>query len=361
MKIIQRYILLEVAKVLVLSLFILMSILVLEKINFISNMTRGSALAAGELFGLILYTSPAFLVVSIPLASMLASLSAFSRLSADNEITAMRASGASFARLMAPVALISAVFMAASLWLSLDLLHKGNYLFDSKVAGYVSRRITTALGERVFFDKFPNVVMYVSEKPAGTKILKGVFVFDSTGDQRPRLITARKGYLDTMANDNVVLKLEDGAIYSGDKYSYREITFGAYEVTMDVGLAQRKVFEKGSREMSPSEMLRVIGERAEKNQPANGEWVELSKRFSLPIACLVLGVLGAPLGAAVHRGGRWGGVGTGIILIIANYVLLMVGEGLGMQGTLNPVLAVFLPDLVMGALAVYLLYRESGR
>jgi lipopolysaccharide export system permease protein len=359
MKILTRYILTEIAKVFFLSLFILMSILILEKINFISNMTRGSAMGGRELFGLILYTSPAFLVVSIPLASMLASLTTFSRLSADNEITAMRAGGASFGRLLKPVVLISAVWMVFSLWLSVEILHKGNYLFNSQVAGYVSRRITTALGERVFFDKFPNLVMYVSEKPIGTTLLKGVFIFDSTGGDKPRLITARQGYLGTMANDNIILKLEDGAIYSGDKTWYREITFRNYEVVMDVGLAQRKVFDKGAREMSPGEIVDDIQARKSKNIPANGEFVELSKRFSLPLACFVLGVLGAPLGVRIHRGGRWGGVGVGILMIMVNYLLLMVGEGLGMQGKMNPIAAVFLPDIIMGTLAVYLVYKVS--
>lgn len=359
MRIITRYIFSEISKVFLLSLFILMAILILEKINFISNMTRGSAMGGRELLALIIYTSPAFLVVSIPLASMLASLTTFSRLSADNEITAMRAGGASFGRLLAPVVIVSALWMAFSLFLSLELLHKGNFLFNSQIAGYVSRRITTALGERVFFDKFPNLVMYVSEKPVGTSLLKGVFIFDSGGD-KPRLITARQGYLGTMANDNIILKLKDGVVYSGDKTWYREIKFDDYEVVMDVGLAQRKVFERGAREMSPGEIAKYIMDRKSKDLPVpNGELVELSKRFSLPLACLVLGILGAPLGVSVHRGGRWGGVGIGILMIIVNYLLLMVGEGLGMQGKLNPVMAVFLPDIVMGGLAAYLVHKVS--
>ncbi|MBI3795171.1 MAG: LptF/LptG family permease [Nitrospinae bacterium] len=357
MKILDKYIFIEIAKVFLMSLFILMSILILEKINFISNLTRGSAMGAGELLKLIIYTSPAFLVVSIPLASMLASLTTFSRLSADNELTAMRAGGVSFMRLLWPVILASITWMTFSFWLSMEIMHKGNYLFNSQITSYVSKRITTALGERVFFDKFPNIIIYVSEKPPGENILKGVFIYDSSGADRPRFITARRGFLGTLPNDNIALKLEDGYIYSGDAVSFRQITYRNYDVVMDVGLAQRKAFEKGAREMSPAEIASDIQKRIQLKATVNADVVEFCKRFTMPFACLVLGVLGAPLGFKVGRGGKWGGVGMGILMIIFNYLLLMVGEGLGSQGRIDPVLSAVLPNAIMGVLALFLIYR----
>ncbi len=117
MKLLDRYIFGELFRLFVLCLFILMSILVLEKINFIANVTMGSAIGVQEVAMLIFYTSPAFLLVTIPLAVLLATLIVFSRMSVDSEIIAMRACGVSFYRVMAPVALLAVLAAVASLWL----------------------------------------------------------------------------------------------------------------------------------------------------------------------------------------------------------------------------------------------------
>ncbi|MBI5177759.1 MAG: LptF/LptG family permease [Nitrospinae bacterium] len=356
MKILDRYIFTEMAKVFVLGLFILMAVLVLEKINFISNMALGGTLGAGELFRLILYTSPAFLIISIPLAVLLASLITFSRMSADNEVIAMRAGGMSFPRSLAPVALISGMCAAVSLWLALGYLHQGNYLFNSQITGFISKRIASAVGEKVFFDRFPDTVIYVNQKPQDKDAMKGLFIYDgSSGDSR--FITAEDGVLTTTRTDEVLLRLRHGAIYAGGESSWRLIRFESYEMLMDTG--KRTAFIKGAREMSVPEIAAHIRQNRAGGEAVNADKVEMYKRFSLPLACLALGLLGAPLGVRVHRGGRWGGIGMGIVLIVANYLLLMVGESMGRQGKLHPALAMFLPDIIMGALAVFFICRIS--
>jgi lipopolysaccharide export system permease protein len=280
-------------------------------------------------------------------------------MSADNEVIAMRAAGVSFPRTLAPVAAVSIICLAVSAWLALNILHKGNYRFNSQIASYVSSRISTALGEGVFFDKFPNTVIYVKKKPVEQPGMKGIFIYDGSDRGKPRFITAETGELATTKSDNISLTLTNGTIYSGDGKAYRLINYGKYEVLMDIGSGRRHAFVKGEREMSAEEIWEQIRSQRAKNIPTYGEEVELYKRFSLPLACLVLGLLGAPLGVHVHRGGKWGGVGMGILMIVLNYVLLMVGEGLGRQGNLPPLLALMMPNIIMGLLAAYLIYRTS--
>lgn len=361
MKLLDRYIFSEIFKLFGLCLFVLMAILVLEKINFIANMTVGNAISGGELIRLILYTSPAFLVVTIPLAVLLATLITFSRMSGDCEIIAMRACGVSFYRILFPVMLLAAVAGLLSLWLSIDVLHRGNYLFNSQIADYVSRRFTAALGERTFFDRFPGTVIYVNEKERGSDLLKGVFVFDGSDKENPRLITAREGMLARTASDNIIFRLGGGTMYSGDAKTWRTMTFGEYEMVMDTG-GQRHAFMKGERELSFGE-LQDEAARVQNPLVRYSLKVEQHKRLALPFACVILALLAAPLGLQVHRGGGRGGIGLGIMLIVINYILLMFGESLGREGKLPPVFAMWMPNLVMGLLAAVLLFRagrESG-
>lgn len=361
MKLLDRYIFGEIFKLFGLCLFVLMAILVLEKINFIANMTVGNAISGGELLRLILYTSPAFLVVTIPLAVLLSTLITFSRMSGDCEIIAMRACGVSFYRILFPVMLLAVAAGLLSLWLSMDVLHRGNYLFNSQIADYVSRRFTAALGERTFFDRFPGTVIYVNGKERESDLLKGVFIFDGSDKNNPRLITAREGMLTRTPSDNIVFRLGGGTMYSGDAKTWRTMTFGEYEMVMDTG-GQRHAFTKGERELSFGE-LRHEAIRAQKPLDRYTFEVERHKRLALPFACVVLALLAAPLGLQVHRGGGKGGIGLGIMLIVVNYVLLMLGESLGREGKLPPIFAMWMPNLVMALLAAVFLFRagrESG-
>ena len=358
MKLLDRYIFGEIFKLFGLCLFVLMAILVLEKVNFIANMTVGSAISGGELVRLILYTSPAFLVVTIPLAVLLATLITFSRMSGDSEIIAMRACGVSFYRILFPVMMLAAAAGLLSLWLSLDVLHRGNYLFNSQIADYVGRRFTAALGERTFFDRFPGTVIYINEKERESDLLKGVFIFDNTDKKHPRLITAREGTLARTPSDSIIFRLGGGTMYSGDARSWRTVRYDEYEMAMDTG-GSRHTFAKGERELSFGE-LRDEAEHTPNLQKRYTLEVERQKRLALPFACVVLALLAAPLGLQVHRGGGRGGIGLGIMLIMVNYVLLMFGESLGREGKLPPVFAMWMPNLAMGVLAAIFLFR-AGR
>lgn len=356
MKKLDAYIFLELAQLFVLSFCVLMGILVLEKVNFIANLATGSGITPREIGLLVFFISPAFVVVTAPLSVMLASLVVFSRMSADNEITAMRASGISFMRMLAPVALLSLFVCALSLWLSVEVVHRGNLLFDSQLVDYMGKKMASAFNERRFYDRFPDTVIYVHQKPAETNEMKGVFIYDSNDSEGPRYITARKGRLST-AGEKVVLALEDGMIYSGGVAGWRSIQYRQYEMVMGAPSKMPK-FVKGERQMDLNELREVVADAPSPMPPqALAARAELYKRFSLPFACLILGLLGAPLGVQAQRGGARGGVGIGIMMIVLNYILLMLGESLGREGKLAAPLALWLPNIIMGALAVWLILR----
>jgi lipopolysaccharide export system permease protein len=357
MKIIDRYIFRELIKVFLLGLFVLMSILTLEKVHFLSELILDRGITVFEFIKLIGYTSPAFLTVSIPLAVLLASLITFSHLSADSEIVAMRACGIGFFRILLPVLFFSLLASAAALYIAVNLQHVGNYRFITTITDAVSRKIGVTLGERLFYDRFPNTIIYVNEREAGSDDLKGLFIYDGQTPKKPRFITAGSGKLGVVDQD-AVLKLKNGSIYSSNGNSFRLIRYEEYELTFDAGLRGSGYIYQ-PREMSNSEIRESIKKRHAKNLPAYREQVEIQKRYALPFACMVFGLLGAPLGIRAHRGGRWGGLGIGVMVIIANYLLLMLGEGLGRDGTINPVPAIWFPNVLMGTLALFLNYRMS--
>lgn len=358
MKILDRYIFKELLQIFVLGLLVLMSILILEKINFLSESIFNKGITVGELFQLILYISPAFLMVSIPLAILLSSLVVFSRLSADNEITAMRAGGVGFYRILLPVALLSVITWAICSHIAINVQHVGNLKFIESLTGIVSKQAGIVIGERKFFDRFPGAVIYVSEKPTDSNILKGIFISDTRDPAKRRIITAKTGSL-TKSENGIVFKLQNGSVYSSTGKSFRLVEYDEYNLVLGKVDTRSSLYVKQPREMSIDEIKRTIAERAVENKTSYSEQVEIYKRYSLPFSSIVFGMLGAPLGMRVRRGGRWGGMGLGIALLLVNYLLFMMGEGLGKEGTIPPVLAMWFPNILVGSIAIFLIYTTA--
>ena len=90
--------------------------------------------------------------------------------------------------------------------------------------------------------------------------------------------------------------------------------------------------------------------------------MEFYRRFSIPFACIALGLLAIPLGLQNRKAGKSTGVGMALIFFLAYYLLLTAGETLGEKGTLPPVFGMWLPNVVMTGLAVFLLkFTANGR
>ena len=357
-KTLDRYIFREVGMVFLLGMFIVMAILFLEKIHFLSRLILDSDLAWSDFGRLLMYVAPAFAVVSMPMAMLLASLITFSNMSNDNEMTAMRACGIGFSRVLIPVTILAVIVGMADLYLSTRVQHIGNYKFITLLRHIITDRISLSVGERVFFDKIKDTVIYVSEKPSGTEELNGIFIFDSHNPARPEYITAEKGEFLTVGGQ-VVLRLENGSIYNGDRSQFRSTRFDSYEMVFDTTPGQKDGYVFQPREMSIKEMEQRIVERKARGEQTSGDEVEIYKRYAMPFTAIILAMLGAPLGLRSQRGSKWGGLTLGIGAIITNYILLMLFEGLGREGSIPAMVAIWIPNVIMASAAAYLIYTSS--
>lgn len=364
MKILDRYILKELIKFFVLSVFILTVVLFLDQLHFLSEIILNSGVAIKDIFAIFIYISPTFLSITIPLSVLFASLMTFSRLSGDNEITAARAAGISMYRLMLPVFLLSAIAYLASSYIMLNLQHRGNYALKNFIFQMSMKKANYDIKERVFNDDFKELIMYIDEKEAGTSRLKGIFIYDFQNDSEPQIIAAREGNFATEPElMKLLLQLKDGTIHRiGDKMDrYQLLSFQTYDILIDLSKGQgNAAVTKEPREMSVAELKNRIMEMRSKNQETFIEEVEIQTKYSFPFACLVFGIFGAPLGIKVHRGGRRGGLGIGLIIVIIDYILLMAGQSLGREGQIPPIIALWFPNILIGGIGGYLLNRISS-
>jgi lipopolysaccharide export LptBFGC system permease protein LptF len=133
--------------------------------------------------------------------------------------------------------------------------------------------------------------------------------------------------------------------------------FRLYDLTLTLEnpLVRAGETPKGDREMT----LRELRENADQVAGAGGNpnpyWVEIHKKYAIPAACLVFAVVGVPLGIRTHRGGRWAAFVVLLPVVLFYYVFLTVGEQLGDARRMPPWVAMWTPNLVVGALGSYLL------
>lgn len=303
------------------------------------------------------------LVMTIPMSVLLAVLVAFSRLSSDSEITAMRASGISLHRMMPPVLLFATFAYLVTSFVYIQILPKSNQKLRELRFTLFQTQANIGVVPHVFNTDFNDVVIYVNEVDHSTKSLKGVFIADNRNKKQPIVIVAESGKEDFLeGSDAINLRMTNGCTHemfadNQDRYSITPFH------TMDLGLSTLRfdsaALVKSDREMTISELMEEAHRRKENGRSDARQWVEIWKKTSLPFACFVFAILGVPLGITTRRGGRSAAFATSIGLILVYYVFLTGGTGLAEDGNLSPFIATWAPNLFLGILALFLYLKTA--
>jgi len=360
-RIIDRYIWKELIAPFFLGLIIGTFLLLIDRIFDMMDLIINKGVPVYLVLNLFAYLLPSILVLTVPIGVLFSILVAFGRLSADMEIVALKACGVSPLRLLWPVLAFGVTATAVTGYLMIDALPRANYAFKSLVFDIVRTTASAGLKERVFNDTFGNFVIYVDEIATDQVGLRNVFVSDERKPDEQRFITAREGrLLSDEVNRRVTLRLLDGAIHETSPNAlqkYRQVGFRLYDISLvlENPLVKQSGAPKGDREMSLAELRQATVKAVELKGNPNPYLVEIYKKFAIPSACLVFSFLGVPLGIRAHRGGRMGSFVALIPIVLFYYFGLTLGENIGDHGRIPPWLAMWAPNMIVGAVALYLL------
>jgi LPS export ABC transporter permease LptF/LPS export ABC transporter permease LptG len=307
---------------------------------------------------------PSALALTIPMSLLLGLLVAFGRLSADREFVALQACGVSLFRLMRPVALMSVVAWLATSYVLLIAVPDANQRFREITFGVVAERAEGEVRPRVFFEDFPDVVLYVRDVPVGGGGWTDVFMADNRAGQSPSVYLARRGrvVIDRTAR-TLEMVLEDGACHTADGA-------GTYEVfqfdRLLLSLNPETVFPRqgpplGAREMSIPQLQQRAAELEAEGIYPHSELFEIQKKFSIPFACLVFGLIGLGLGVSNRRDGKLASFVVGLGVIFVYYVTLWMGQSLIRGHVIPPWLGAWAPNILLGGLGGLLfLWKDRG-
>ena len=336
--------------------FVLLVARIIKLIELV--VTRGvPLLQIAKLFALIF---PTFLEMTVPMALLLAIFLGLGRLSNDHELLAFKASGISPLQILRPIALVAVVIALVTLALTTAARPAAHLALKKELYKIAKTRIGTALREKIFNDDFPNLLIYVEEVVPPGNTVQGVLIIDRRNPDREDIIFGKVALLVSNEVDNTMgLKLFDGTIYEKESKqpAFSRTDFNIYDFKLDLdellGTAQKK--GRGPNEMSLRRLLKAIRLKKENGVKATPEIMELHQRFSFAFAPLVFGLLGVALVMIPKssRANRSWGLALCLFWFVIYYVLLSLGKALGEREFLPPVLALWLPNLVVGTIAVH--------
>lgn len=361
MKILDRYIFREMLTAFTIGVVTFTFVLLMNKILRLVELIVNKGVPTGVVLQLFLYILPYSLVVTIPMATLLACLAAYGRMAADNEITALKVTGLSLYRMIVPALAFGIVAYAVTTVITVNLLPFSNRAFKGLVYQLTRQRATAGIQEGVFNSDFEGLTVYVHKIDPGTGALQGVFIVDGREPKEHRVIIAKEGRLFSDPEQfRIFLKLQDGSTHISPADSpgrYRVLSFSAYDLRLDMG---RVLADPMDRQLGEQELtIRELRERAAKllveGRNFRPPLVEMHKKIAIPVACLLFGLVGPPLGIRIRRGGRAASLVISIGFALGYYVLIVAGEGLGTRGKLPPAWAMWLPNALLAAAGGYLL------
>ncbi|MBL0225094.1 MAG: LPS export ABC transporter permease LptF [Geobacteraceae bacterium] len=359
-RILSLYIIREIASLFLLGIMVFTLILLMGRLIKLTDLVISRGVPLSDVSLMILYLMPSFLVYTIPMAFLLAVLLAFGRLSADNEITVMKAGGISLMQLMPPVVICGVCAALLTLAASTIGVPWGNSAFKSLSFSVLKQNVTATIREKVFWDDIPGIVMYTEHYDEENHTLKGVIIHDGRDAARPLTIFAADGVIGSgPASNDSRLVLRSGSIHAaGSAEEYRLVHFGEYTMTIG-GTGQGTGLGRNELDMTVAELLQQIDSPATGGSARLKMASELHSRFAFPFASLVFAVVAVPLGMQNRRSGKSAGFSTSIGILLAYYVVQSILRTLAEKGTLPPALALWLPNMVFLGLGWYLLRMAS--
>jgi len=361
---INGYILKEMTPPFVINIFFFIFIFLMTSILEITNYIVNYNLSMVAFLLFLLYSMPFSLQFIIPMSVMISILLTFLRMSSDNEVIALKASGISIYKMVPPVLLFCLMGCLLTGWMAIFGVPWGWSSMRSLKQEVAASSFEIGLKERTFNDSFKDVMLYVNQIDVNNAKLVDVFIEDKRNPNLVSTVVAPEGRL-LSEPDRLLFKLRlmNGTINQvniKDK-TVNTIQFEAYDITLDINkaLSRKKGSSKHRLEMSLEEMRQYLRQDTKKDVIYYRTLMDYYKKFSVPLACFVLGLLALPLGFQSTITKRSYGLVLGLIFFILYYILLTAGRGYGEIGRYPPIIGMWLPNLLFGGVALFFLFQTG--
>lgn len=363
MRILTRYILGEILSYTLIGCAVFTFILFIRDLNHILEAVVRNSSTFGNIAQIFVFSLPNTFKVTIPMAVLVGILLGLSRLAADSEIIAMRASGLGvwyFVRVASVVAiggtllgLVNALFVAP----------RANRSILEMEQELATTQASFEIQPHVFYEDFRNAVLYVQNVRGGTGASNWdkVFMADLSDPGNPIITTAESATVVSDSTQELLMRLRNGSRHetvSGQPQQYNVSTFSQTDLPLTLSPQSETHLGRLDTAIYALPMQTLLART--KGPNPRRYLLELHTRFSYPAACLVLMLVGVPLGIISRRGGKSSGLVFTVLLVLLYYVLSYTGIAMSRQGKLSPFLGVWMANFIFALAGVFLLWQMAS-
>lgn len=316
---------------------------------------------------------PSFLVLSFPMATLMATLLTYSKLSGNSELTALRSVGVATWRMVVPAVCLALVMTLLTFGFNEAVVPHTLFQAKATLNRAIGRAVTGEQGERVTYSRYSDVELPDGSREKGLThffyaqrfnkgVMEQVTLLDLSRTGQRLMLTAQKARWDP---DEAQWEFLDGHVYvvgddadapntsaAFDRYLYPLGTepLGVAKLPKDANamtIGQARTAERLLRESGDPKGARKLR-------------VRIQEKFAFPAVCLVFGLMGSSLGVRPNsRRSRSQGFGLSVLLIFGYYLVAFSFSSLGVKGVLPAVVSAWSPVLIGLLIGAGLLQRAS--
>jgi LPS export ABC transporter permease LptG/LPS export ABC transporter permease LptF len=368
-RLLERYVFREILTSSVLGTLLATFVIFLHGADSLFKLIVGSNPGLKTIVTLLALAMPPVLPLTIPFGVLVGILIGLGRMASDGEIVAMRSAGVSSRKVIAPVLMFAALGAGMAAWASLRLTPYSLNQTTRIVNQLAANQVTADIQPRVFNEDFPNTILYVDDvhpsTPGAPVRWIHVFLADVTKPEERKKGLGEKadGPLITVAREAIAVSDPKNTRILLDLHNYANHEMGRDLISQDLSAPLTKQILQGKppeqvarkpRQMSTRELLHFKGADRDRIEAS----VELDQRFAYPVACLMLALVGIPLGIATRKGGKSAAYVIAVFLGFFCYWLSSVAlVNVARQKSLPVPVAIWLPDMVFGIVGLVFLSR----
>lgn len=365
LSILTRYILREHVAPFVYSLALIVFIFVLNLLFQMLGKVVGKGLEVMVILEFFLLNLAWIASLAIPMSVLVSVLTTFARMSADLEITAMKAGGVSLLRLMYPVLIAGTMLAGGLVYFNGWMLPEFNFRLIELNTAITRKRPVLAIEPGVFNFDLGRYVLLTDSMNHKQNKMQQMLIQDEGYMDRKTTIRANEGTLNYSGAARAflftMLKGEVHRFKWATPYNYEIITFDSAVVKVPAPGAE---LERGGqairsdREMTLPMMFQSANEIKLRNEPdskpLNSLMVEIHKKFSIPTACILFVLIAVPLGARLQRSGMGLSAALSTLFFLVYWVFLISGEDYADRGVLPAWVAMWSPNILMLGIGIFL-------
>ncbi len=361
MKIIRKYILKQMVLPFLLFLAIFTFVLLLGNLIKLADLIINKGVRGLDILKLFLTYIPYLLSYTIPMALLSTILITFSRLSADGEIIALKASGINIYKIAIPIILVGLIFSLFNVILNDQILPKARYTARKIAANIGTKNPEAYLEAGSFIKNFKDYIIFIYDIDKNN--LKGIRVYQPSENGPTRTIIAERGkILKTKNTNEIKLKLMDGTSEELDpqkKSKFYKLGFKEYSITLKLDKSPDENIDKKPKDMTIQELNREIKNLKKRGINIYPLLTAIHKKISISFACLAFTIIAIPLGIVSKRSGKSVGLGLSLLIIIAYYLMFIGTKTLALREIVHPIL-LWVPNVILVILGIIFLNKNSN-